>query len=212
MDFIRFTLVSEGTSDASLIPILEWALREQGVVVAQGQFPRWDLLPKKPKTLAEKITAGLQLYECDLLFVHRDADQHDPSPRRNEVDRAVDEANALQTVSVPSVPVIPIRETEAWLLIQEQAIRRAANNPNGRNDLELPPIQRIERCPDPKGELRRVLRAASGYSPQRLKRFDTEAAMARVVAHIADFTPLRKLSAFQSLESDLAALQARGWK
>jgi hypothetical protein len=53
MDFLRFTLVSEGTSDENLIPILEWAVREQGVEVAQGQFARWDLLPQKPTTVAE---------------------------------------------------------------------------------------------------------------------------------------------------------------
>lgn len=212
MDFLRFTLVSEGTSDENLIPILEWAVREQGVEVAQGQFARWDLLPQKPTTVAEKIIAGLSLYECDLLFVHRDADQSDPRPRRKEIDCAFNEAKAFQTISVPSMPVIPIHETEAWLLIQEKAIRMAANNPNGKNDLRLPSLKRIEKCTNPKKELQRVLRAATEHSPQRLKRFNTEAAMARVVGHISDFKLLRKLSAFQSLESDLAALRARGWK
>jgi hypothetical protein len=212
MDFLRFTLIGEGTSDKNLIPILEWALREQGVEVAQGHFPRWDLLPKKPTTVAEKIVAGLSLYETDLLFVHRDADQADPCPRRKEIETAVCEANAFQAINIPAVPVIPIRETEAWLLIEEKAIRMAANNPNGRNDLNLPSPQRIEKNSDPKKELQRVLRTATEWSPQRLKRFDTEAAMARVVDHISDFSLLRKLSAFQNLESDLAALKSGGWK
>jgi len=78
--------------------------------------------------------------------------------------------------------------------------------------LRLPSLKHIENCRDPKKELQRVLRAASGKSPQRLKRFDVRAAMARVVDHISDFKPLRKLSAFQSLESDLAALCKRDWK
>src|SRR5450631_1873872 len=106
MNFLRFTLVSEGTSDENLIPILEWAVREQGVEVAQGQFARWDLLPKKPTTVAEKIIAGLALYECDLLFIHGDADQPDSSPRRKQIESAVNEVKALQGISVPSVPVI----------------------------------------------------------------------------------------------------------
>jgi hypothetical protein len=212
MDFLRFTLVGEGSSDENLIPILEWAVREQGVEVAQGEFARWDLLPEKPATVAEKIIAGLALYECDLLFIHRDSDQLDPSPRRKEITSAVNEAKAFQIINVPSVPVIPIRETEAWLLIEERAIRMAANNPNGKNNLKLPSFKRIEKCADPKKELQRVLRAASEHSPQRLKTFNTEAAMARVVDHISDFKLLRKLSAFQSLESDLAALRARNWK
>lgn len=213
MDFLRFTLIGEGTSDRNLIPILEWALREQGVEVAQGYFPRWDLLPKKPTTVADKIMAGLSLYEeTDLLFVHRDSDQTDPCPRRKEIELAVCEANSLQAIKIPSVPVIPIRETEAWLLIEEKAIRMAANHPNGKNDLKLPPLKRIEKNSDPKKELERVLRTATEWSPQRLKRFDINAAKARVVDHISNFSLLRKLSAFQSLESDLAALKAGGWK
>jgi hypothetical protein len=212
MDRLCFTLVSEGTSDENLIPILEWAVREQGVDVVQGQFARWDLLPNKPTTVAEKIIAGLALYECDLLFVHRDADQHDPRPRRNEIGCAVTEAKAFQHFNTPSLPVIPIRETEAWLLIEEKAIRMAANHPNGKNDLKLPSLKRIEKNSDPKKELERVLRTATEWSPQRLKRFDVNAAKARVVDHISNFALLRKLSAFQILEADLVALRAKGWK
>jgi hypothetical protein len=208
-----FTLVGEGTSDRNLIPILEWAIREQGVDVVQGRFARWDLLPKKPTTIAEKIIAGLSLYECDLLFVHRDADRTDPCSRRKEIDDALNEAKARQPISVPFVPVIPIRETEAWLLIEEKAIRMAANHPNGKKDLQLPSLKHIEKCPDPKKELERVLRAATEQSsPRRLKRFNIEAAKSRVVDLISDFKPLKQLSAFQSLESDLAALKASGWK
>jgi hypothetical protein len=218
MDFLRFTLVGEGSSDANLLPILKWAVREQGVEVAQGVFapvdllPKRDLPPKKITPLAEKIMAGLDLYECDLLFIHRDADRTDPLSKRAEIELAVNEVKKLQAIRVPSVPVIPIRETEAWLLIEEKAIRMAANNPNGKNDLKLPTLKRIEKCADPKKELQRVLRTATEWSPQRLKRFDTEAAMARVVDHISDFALLRKLCAFQDLESDLKALRARGWK
>jgi hypothetical protein len=212
MDLLRFTLVSEGSSDKCLIPILEWAIREQGVNAAQGQFAQWNWLPKKPKTIAGKILAGLDLYECDLLFVHRDADESDPSERRKEIAGAVIEANRQRSIIIPSVPVIPIYETEAWLLIEEQAIRRAANNPNGKCDLGLPTHKNIENCGNAKEELERALRAASERSPQRLKRFDIQTAKARVVDHISDFTLLRKLSAFQSLESDLAALCKRDWK
>ena len=208
MDALRFTLVGEGPSDKNLMPILAWALREQGVGIARGYFARWDVLPKRPKTIVEKIVAGLSLQECDLLFVHRDADQFDPNPRRKEVLNAVTEAK----FKVPAVPVIPIQETEAWLLIEETALRKAANYPNGKCEITLPSIRNIEKCRDPKMALQRVLREASEQSPQRLKRFDIPSAIARVVDHISDFRPLRNLTAFKNLESDLAVLQARGWK
>jgi len=212
MDYLRFTLVSEGTTDENLVPILEWAIREQGIPVAQGYFARWHLLPKKPTTIVEKIIAGLELQKCDVLFVHRDADNSDPNPRRQEIQSAVDEISASGQLSIPSIPVVPIQETEAWLLLDEKAIRCAANNPNGKNNLELPHWRRIEQCPDAKSELRRVLRKATEYGPLRLKRFDTESARTRVVNYFSDFKVLRQLSGFRQLESDLVALRQNGWR
>lgn len=212
MDFLRFTLVSEGSTDKSLIPILKWAIQEQGVELVQGQFASWHLLPKRPTTVVEKIEAGLKLFECDLLFVHRDADQKDPSLRRGEIDSAIEELMASGGIKIPSIPVIPVRETEAWLLIDQSALRKAANNPNGKNDLKLPSLKNLENCVGPKKELERVLQSASEWPPQRLKRFDINAAKARVVDYISDFKSLRKLSAFQLLEEDLTALRLKNWK
>lgn len=211
MDYLRFTLVSEGTTDESLVPILQWAVQEQDVLVAEGYFARWDLLPKRPSTVAEKIVAGLSLQECDLLFVHRDADNEDPTSRREEFKRALFEARASGEFSVPAVPVIPIQETEAWLLLDENAIRRAANNPSGKNDLSLPARHHIEQIKDPNAELKRALRQATEYGPRRLKKFDPDSAMMRIVNHMSDFKPLRQLAAFRQLEADLAALHANGW-
>lgn len=212
MNFLRFTLVSEGTTDKSLIPILKWAVQEQGIQIVQGQFASWHFLPKRPTTVVEKIEAGLKLYECDLLFIHRDSDNQNPKDRRDEIATAINEITASGRIKVPSIPVIPIRETEAWLLIDELAIRKAANNPNGKNDLKLPSLKNLESCTNPKKELRRVLRSASEWSVQRLKRFDTDAATARVVDYIPNFERLRKLSAFQNLETDLRKLRSNNWK
>ncbi len=37
-----------------------------------------------------------------------------------------------------TVPIVPVTMTEAWLLFDERAIRRAADNPAGENSLQLP--------------------------------------------------------------------------
>lgn len=212
MDSLYFTLIGEGSSDRSLVPILEWALREQGVLTPKGKFARWDILPQKPANVAQKIVSGFDLYPADLIFVHQDADQVGTNTRKKQIASAFQEAKDLRSINIPAVPVIPLRETEAWLLIEENAIRLAAGNPNGKDDLRLEPLKSIEKCSDPKKELERALRAARGWNPQRLKRFDTRAAMARVVEYIADFSPLRSLSAFRALEEDLAALKQNGWR
>lgn len=48
------------------------------------------------------------------------------------------------------VPVIPGRMTEAWLRLDEAAIRRVAGNPNGRTKLGLPKLHEVESVADPK--------------------------------------------------------------
>jgi hypothetical protein len=57
--------------------------------------------------------------------------------------------------------------TEAWLLLDEQAIRQVAGNPNGRANLGLPTFREIERVADPKARLRECLLAASDATGRR---------------------------------------------
>lgn len=77
MNQLRYTLVSDGSSDAALIPILTWLLRNKGLRKAiQSEWAdlrqlRWQSKP----TLADKICQGVVLYPCELLFVHRDAER-----------------------------------------------------------------------------------------------------------------------------------------
>ena len=97
--------------------------------------------------------------------------------------------------------VVPVRMQEAWLLFDEAALRTAAGNPRGRQELQLPRLGDIERLPDPKAILRQIIRTASGLSGRRLHRL--EVSTQRVAELIDDFTPLRALLAFQALEQEL---------
>ncbi|HUT94205.1 MAG TPA: hypothetical protein VMY37_32390 [Thermoguttaceae bacterium] len=105
----------------------------------------------------------------------------------------------------PAVPVVPVRMTEAWLLFDEKAIRRAAGNPNGTDPLQVP-VRQAEDIPDPKAVLHEALRTASGLSGRRRQKFNVRDAVHRVGEYIDDFSPLRRLSAFQRLEEDLATV------
>jgi hypothetical protein len=211
MDEIRFTLVSDGSSDRALIPILTWILREKGEV--NRIQPEWaDLrcLPRPPQSLRERILTSIDLYPCDLLFIHRDAEREDPGHRYEEIGCALREA-ATNGIRVPAVCVVPVRMTEAWLLIDENSIRRAAGNPNGKKPLILPDVSKIEQIPNPKEFLFDILRTASGLSGRRLKTFDLLGSRIRVSELIEDFSPLLELSAFQRLEEDISKVKRNGW-
>jgi hypothetical protein len=209
---LRYTLVSEGSSDAALLPILTWLLRANDVAIPIQ--PEWadlrDMRLRRP-TLAQKIRAAVYSYPCELLFVHRDADGCSIAHRRAEIERAL---TILSNQFPPTVCVIPVRMQEAWLLFNETAIRAAANNLKGRHPLNLPPINRLESLPNPKEELRQLLIQANESSGRRLQKFKREINQhtRRVTEFIDDFTPLRQLSAFKALEQGIQqTLSDAGW-
>lgn len=91
MDGFRYTLVTDGSSDRALIPILNWLLIENGVV--RPIQPAWAdfgvfSLPDRT-SLVDRIRLGLVYYPCDLLFVHRDAERESRESRVQEIDEAV---------------------------------------------------------------------------------------------------------------------------
>jgi hypothetical protein len=211
---LRYTLLPDGNSDRCLLPILTWTLQEQGVLAAiQPEWADLGRLRDPPRGLVDRILASLELYPCDLLFVHRDAESVQFETRKKEIERALLEAAAPPTVLPPAVCVVPVRMQEAWLLIDERAIRTAAGNPRGTQEITLPPIGQIEGLPYPKDVLHESLRAASGLSPRRRKKFDVRAAARRVTEITTDFSKLRQLSAFRALEVEVRELvQQQHWQ
>lgn len=200
---LRFTLLSDGSSDADLLPILRWLLQENDVQIAiQAEWADLRHFRTPRVGLSEQIQQALYLYPCDLLFVHRDGEQATRAERRQEIQKALAIANTRQNIP-PAVCVIPIRMLEAWLLFDEMAIRHAAGNKNGRAVLNLPAMSQLESLPDPKQVLYTALRTASGLSPQRLRRFNVAQSSRRVVTFMDDFTPLRRLPAFVALEKEV---------
>jgi hypothetical protein len=212
MKELRYTLLSDGSSDRALLPILTWLLRVHHVKYAIQ--PIWaDLrrLPKPPTKLLPRIISSLKLYPCDLLFVHRDAEKEPREKRLTEIQEAI--AQTIKSVPVPpAVCVVPVRMQEAWLLFDEAALRRASGNPRGRQILQLPTLTKLEERPDPKNDLYELLRQASGLTGRRLKNFPVRERAQRVAELIDEFTPLRALPAFQALEAELEqVIQEQGW-
>ena len=211
MKTIRYALVSDGSSDRMLMPILDWLLQRHCPEFAVQ--PEWaDLarLPRLPRTLTEKVESALDLcHPCDLLFIHRDAERENPETRYVEI------SSALERVATPPVVcVIPVKMQEAWLLFDEVAIRKAAGNPSGRTRLELPALVSVERLPNPKQVLFDLLSQASEFSGTRLKRFkrDQYRTVHLVSKNIDDFSPLFVVPAFQRLEQELlTAIRQQGW-
>jgi hypothetical protein len=201
MTELHYTLLSDGSSDRVLMPILTWLLHEHLPNCAvQPHWPELARLRRPLKKLHEKIQAAIDLSPCNLLFVHRDAENASPQDRQKEVDEAV--SGACQAVAIPPViAVVPVRMMEAWLLFDIPAIRRAAGNPNGSVDLDVPRLADVESVPDPKNTLHRAILDATEKGTRRRGRFNVSSAVHRIPQYIDDFTSLRVLSAFTALEN-----------
>lgn len=210
MSTVLLLLIAEGTSDRALIHVVRWLAGQHlpGVDVL-AESVDWSRAPKRGKGLAAKIDTAVKLYpDHDLLLIHRDADAEDGRPARvREIEDAVGE---LSPATCPRyVCVVPVQETEAWLLIDEQAIRNAAANPTGTAPLDLPRLAVLESVRQPKERLEAMLqkarlpktgRKALAFDPRKLKQ--------EVALSINSFDPLRQLPAFQQLEADIAAFAA----
>jgi hypothetical protein len=214
MNALRFTLVADGPTDAVLLHPLKWLLISNGIVKpVEGVWADLRQLPIPPDSLANKIAKAIDLYPCDLLFIHRDAEREPRVNRINEIQRAVKVASSDLFTNRPYVCVIPVRMTESWLLFDEVPIRRASGNPEGRNHLDIPSLNRIEEISDPKVTLHNLLRQATELPARRLRNFSPEKASYRLAELIDDFSPLRRLPAFGALERDLRELiQTAGWR
>ena len=192
---LTYTLITDGSSDRALIPIINWALDQVDGVRYNSQYAEISL--KQSAGLFRRAEAAINVYECDILFVHRDAES-------SNIDRRIEEIkNQLSKLNKPHIPVVPIRMTEAWLLVDEQAIRSAASNPNGKAKLDLPEVNKLEKLLDPKEVLFEKLKLASELPPGRLRKFRPETYRHRVAELISDFSQLRNLSAFVQFENSL---------
>lgn len=198
---LNFTLLADGSSDRVLMPILRWLLTEH--VLARPINGQWaDLSPlrHKPTDLSQRIQTALVIYPCDLMFVHRDAEAQPADIRYEEITQAY---SGVHFHKPPHICVVPIRMQEAWLLLDEHAIRQAANNPNGRVKLSLPPPKSLEDLAAPKTRLHELLKQASQLKGRRLDQFDAGRQAHQIPEHMTDFTALRQLSAFKRLEDDV---------
>lgn len=194
MKVITATLVADGASDRTLVPIIQFLLDEWSPWPHRLAFAE----ESHNGPLVERLPDALQMYPCDLLFIHRDAEAASPITRREEVETAATQLN----LRLPYVCLIPIRMTESWLLLDEKAIRAAAGNAGGTTPLELPLPKSIERLADPKKRLFEALVAASDRTGRRRRQFKPEAARHRV-AELMDMASLRQLPSFQNSEAQV---------
>ncbi len=201
---IKYALIGDGSSDKTLMHIIKWILDDlYPKIPNEGQFASFAQFKNPPKSLKEKINKASDYYSpFDLLFVHRDAESLEVT-KITERKEEVFNAASIAPSSFQTIAVIPIKMMETWLLIDAEAIKKAAGNRNYKENINLPPIKNLEKEQDPKTLLHDLLKKTSGLKGRSLEKFNSHYAVHLVAENIEDYSILRNLTAFQTFEQDL---------
>jgi len=204
MESIRFTLIADGSSDKALMNIIKWVLDDLFPTTPnKGTYGDFRMLQKPPKKdeVHKQIQFAQHYYPFDILFYHRDAESNNTTIIEERITEIKGQLDAEFNQKI--VCIVPVKMMESWLLIDEMAIKKAAGNKNYKNQINLPPINKLETIKEPKEILHNLLKQVSGLKSRRLKNFNVHQAVHLVTEYTTDYTLLRQLSAFNKFEEDL---------
>ena len=203
MKKITYTLLTDGSSDKTLMSIINWLFNNLlPTIPIEKQFADLRILPNPPKELDKRIAKAIELYPCDILFVHRDAEQN-KNPEEIHRKRSEEISIGFGTRNEKLVKIIPIKMMEAWFLIDEIAIKKAADNRNSSFKINLPHHNKLESLTEPKKQLHQLLKDVSQKKGRRLDNFNVNIAVHIIAENIEDYSILRNLFSFQSFENEL---------
>ena len=204
MNDIRFTLISDGSSDKVLMNIIKWLLDDLFPTTSFiGSYADLRVIPKRIQLgdVAKRIYTSYEYYPFDILFYHRDAESTDIKIIEERIKEITD--NLSEKYKEITICVIPVKMMETWLLFDVNAIKLAAGNRNYSGEINLPALNVLEKKQQPKEILHQILREVSGKKSRNLKNFNVHQAVHFLGEFIEDFSALRQLSSFQKFEIDL---------
>ena len=150
---ISYTVVADGGTDRLLVPIIDWTIHrlDPEVDILEPEFE------KRTSSVDEYF--GSYIPTTMLVFAHRDAEGSSINHRLSEFDNVSG-----------VVPIVPVRMSEAWLLIDGDAIAQAADS---RATVAVPRLNTLEQIADPKTELETPSVRGSGF-PDRSSRKEVQ--------------------------------------
>ncbi|MEV7806165.1 DUF4276 family protein [Microbispora sp. NPDC088329] len=203
-------LIREGPSDDWFLPILLRRALEELVIEsfpACREVQEVRSLPKAGNQSPEPVLTALKQERgsFDVVLYHHDGA---PPAKSGPMLERMRQTWRTSDFEEPLVAVVPMRETEAWLLADHAALVRALNvRKLGRTSVSGP---EVESCLDPKAVVETLLRDEAGMNPKKngvLRNFYVS------VAETAGIAELRKVPAFQQWWNDMIeALEGLGYQ
>ncbi|MGW5262870.1 DUF4276 family protein [Microbispora sp. NPDC004025] len=215
MRCLQAVLVCEGPSDEWFLPVL---LQRATHLLCLESFPGdVDVRDvrvlgadhQRPEEIAKAVIRERDAF--DVLVYHHDGSPHRKAVEKiDEVRRALEDAGSRE----PFVPVVPVVETEAWILADPEALATVLSVPVARVR-ELLPQQpkQAEQQADPKELLRLVMRTLVRRHRRAKPDGDSMERYFSELAEIIDVSLLREVPAFADWWTSMAgALERLGFR
>lgn len=218
MSWLGLALFAEGPTDHRfLAPLLARATQDLCVRRARSLV---EVAPvrslhsprgARDQPRAERIRAAAERDRgaFHILFVHADGAGDPAGARLHQVEPARRLVRDALGATHETVPVVPVREMEAWALADGAALRAAFGTTLDDEQLGIPGrAAAVEQVSDPKKALDEVFARARG---DRRTGHRGAAAFLDILGQTVRIETLRRVPAFATFESDLArALVALG--
>ena len=220
MHYLKLALLAEGPSDHRFLPLV---LRRLAIDLCSRRAPRyveiedevldltppWDIRANREELLHNTLEKAAKSF--DILFIHADGAGNAASAHARAVRPLASWLTGREVFrdSRP-VPVIPVREMEAWALADGEALRDAFGTVLDDRELGVPSKARdVETIFDPKRALDQAYeRVVGGRHRRRARAVHFLSAIGERVR----LERLRQVPAFQTLEEDFQrALDTLGY-
>lgn len=210
MRYLGLALYAEGPTDYYFLkPLLRRICEELCAHRSQEKVEIGDVLglddsvDRRNENREERITAAARHARgaWHILFIHADGAGQSDRVREEQIAPAMRRLENEFDAKHGSVAVIPIRETEAWLLADGNALRQAFGTSLSNNDLGIPATPRdVERIADPKQTLDAACTSATQRRRSRQKKTSP---YFELIGEHASLRELLRIPAFKTMHDEL---------
>ncbi len=201
---IILSFIGEGNTDDRFIPnIAERLILQELIDDNKEAVINWHPINKEGDSAEQVIlNAAIQARYCTTLIVHSDADDRIPdNAMNNKIQPGINAISNYKEDCCRSITVvIPITETEAWMLVDKDLLKEEMNTTLSNHDLGLTyQLNRIETIADPKQTILDAIQTHHQSLPR--KRRKSAVTIGELYEPISQQLDLRKLEILESYNS-----------
>jgi hypothetical protein len=205
-------LIAEGSTDYQfLIPIIKNTLLEiaydcRGQVDTFVSAIKCDKGDSFNKYVLNAAQEGLEKYGISLLIVHADADNISPAEvYQNKINpaRALLETKSEKTHCKNLVALIPVRETEAWMLADKSLLIKQIGTNKTEDDLKI--SGNPETFNNPKEKIEEAIRIGRESMTKRTRKSLQISELYGYLGESIEIESLKRFTSYQDFERNIRA-------